>query len=97
MPGRETVDPAFGLPALWIGEAERDEAEILGYTVIDPTSVLVTHLSETLRKAKAELLTRDDVKETGRERPQTSRRRSSRSSCLRRWATARSRRSCATC
>jgi flagellar biosynthesis protein FlhA len=61
--GRETTDPAFGLPAWWVAEDQRDEAELLGYTVIDPTSVLVTHLSETLRKALGELLTRDDVKE----------------------------------
>ena len=61
--GTETVDPAFGLPARWIESADRDDAEILGYTVIDPTSVLVTHLSETLRKNLHEILTRDDVKE----------------------------------
>lgn len=61
--GKATVDPAFGLPAVWIEDSRRDEAEILGYTVIDPTSVLVTHLSEILRSSLDELLTRDDVKE----------------------------------
>ena len=61
--GKETTDPAFGLPAWWIGEDQRDEAELLGYTVIDPTSVLVTHLSETIRKDVADVLSRDDVKE----------------------------------
>ena len=61
--GRETVDPAFGLPAWWIAEDLRDEAELLGYTVIDPTSVLVTHLSETIRADVDELISRDDVKE----------------------------------
>ncbi len=61
--GKPTTDPAFGLPAWWIPEALRDEAEVLGYTVIDPTSVLVTHLSETLRTSIGELLSRDDVKE----------------------------------
>ncbi len=61
--GRATVEPAFGLPAWWIGESQRDEAELLGYTVIDPTSVLVTHLSEILRSSFHELLSRDDVKE----------------------------------
>jgi flagellar biosynthesis protein FlhA len=61
--GRATSDPAFGLPAWWIREPARDEAELLGYTVIDPTSVLVTHLAETLRTSLGELLTRDDVKE----------------------------------
>jgi flagellar biosynthesis protein FlhA len=60
--GDETTDPAFGLPAWWIDEAQRDEAEVLGYTIIDPTSVLVTHLAETLRGILGELLTRDDVK-----------------------------------
>ncbi len=61
--GKETVDPAFGLPAWWISAAQRDEAELLGYTVIDPTSVLVTHLTEVLRASLPEVLTRDDVKE----------------------------------
>jgi flagellar biosynthesis protein FlhA len=61
--GKAAVDPAFGLPAVWIEEARRDEAEILGYTVIDPTSVLVTHLAEILRSSLDELLTRDDVKD----------------------------------
>lgn len=61
--GEETVDPAFGLPAWWISEADRDEAEILGYTVVDPTSALVTHLSEILRGSLAEIFNRDDVKD----------------------------------
>jgi flagellar biosynthesis protein FlhA len=61
--GRETADPAFGLPAKWISEANRDEAEIMGFTVIDPTSVLVTHISEVLRRELADILTRDDIKE----------------------------------
>ena len=61
--GRETVDPAFGLPAWWIAASKRDDAELKGFTVIDPTSVLVTHISESIRKTMSELLTRDDVKE----------------------------------
>ncbi len=61
--GKETRDPAFGLPAWWIPESARDEAEVRGYTVVDPTSVLVTHLAETLRAQIGEILTRDDVKE----------------------------------
>jgi len=61
--GRKTKDPAFGLPAKWIEASLRDEAEILGFTVVDPTSVLVTHLAEVLRTSLAELLTRDDVKD----------------------------------
>ncbi len=61
--GKKTSDPAFGLPAWWIGESLRNEAEMLGYTVIDPVSVLVTHLSETVRTSIGEVLSRDDVKE----------------------------------
>jgi flagellar biosynthesis protein FlhA len=61
--GKETTDPAFGLPAWWISASRRDEAELLGYTVIDPTSVLVTHLTEVLRASLPEIVTRDDVKE----------------------------------
>ena len=60
--GRPTTDPAFGLPAWWVGESMRDEAEVQGYTVIDPTSVLVTHLSEIIRTSVGEILSRDDVK-----------------------------------
>jgi flagellar biosynthesis protein FlhA len=61
--GTPTKDPAFGLPALWIADAAKDEAELLGYTVVDPVSVLVTHLSEVLRTSLGDILTRDDVKE----------------------------------
>jgi flagellar biosynthesis protein FlhA len=61
--GKKTADPAFGLPAWWISESLRNEAEMLGYTVIDPVSVLVTHLSETVRSSIGEILSRDDVRE----------------------------------
>jgi flagellar biosynthesis protein FlhA len=61
--GTQTRDPAFGLPAWWIRDAQREEAEALGYTVIDATSVLVTHLSEVLRGSLGDVLSRDDVKE----------------------------------
>lgn len=60
--GIETTEPAFGLPARWIAETDKDRAELLGYTVIDAASVLVTHLTELLKKIANELLTRDDVK-----------------------------------
>ncbi|MCB9877677.1 MAG: flagellar biosynthesis protein FlhA [Planctomycetes bacterium] len=60
--GIETIEPAFGLPARWIGEKDKDRAELLGYTVIDAASVLITHLTETLKKVAGELLSRDDVK-----------------------------------
>jgi flagellar biosynthesis protein FlhA len=60
--GKATHDPAFGLPAWWIPEAQRGEAELAGYTVVDPTSALVTHLSEVVRASLGEILSRDDVK-----------------------------------
>ncbi|MGD8787014.1 MAG: FHIPEP family type III secretion protein, partial [Phycisphaerales bacterium] len=59
--GRETTEPVYGLPALWIAPADKEEAEQNGYTVIDPESVFITHLSETLKKHADELLTREDV------------------------------------
>ena len=55
-------EPAFGLPAVWVHESARAEAEALGYTVVDAESVIVTHLTETIRSHAAELLTRQDVK-----------------------------------
>lgn len=60
--GVETIEPAFGLPARWIHENDKDRAELLGYTVIDAASVLITHLTETLKGIAGELLSRDDVK-----------------------------------
>ncbi|MCC7065782.1 MAG: FHIPEP family type III secretion protein, partial [Planctomycetes bacterium] len=60
--GVETIEPAFGLPARWIPEADKDRAELLGYTVIDAASVLITHVTEVLKKVSGELLSRDDVK-----------------------------------
>jgi flagellar biosynthesis protein FlhA len=59
--GIETAEPVYGLPALWISEANKEKAELSGYTVIDPESVFITHLSETLKKHADELLTREDV------------------------------------
>jgi len=59
--GEPAREPVFDLPALWIAPEQREEAELNGYTVVDPESVLVTHLSETLRKHAHELLSRDDV------------------------------------
>ena len=59
--GIETTEPVYGLPALWIAESDREKAELSGYTVIDPESVFITHLSETLKKHADELLTREDV------------------------------------
>ncbi|MGB9792044.1 MAG: flagellar biosynthesis protein FlhA [Thermacetogeniaceae bacterium] len=59
--GIPTKDPTFGLPALWISEAYRDEAELAGYTVVDPTSVIATHLTEIIKRYAHELLSRQDV------------------------------------
>jgi flagellar biosynthesis protein FlhA len=59
--GIETAEPVYGLPALWIIPANKEKAELSGYTVIDPESVFITHLSETLREHADELLTREDV------------------------------------
>jgi flagellar biosynthesis protein FlhA len=61
MEGIPTTEPAFGLPALWINESQRDEAEIAGYTVVDPPSVLATHLTEIIKQHAYELLGRQEV------------------------------------
>lgn len=59
--GIPTVEPVFQLPATWISDVERKSAEVAGYTVVDAPSVLVTHLSETVRRNCHEILTRQDV------------------------------------
>ena len=61
--GEATTEPAFGLPAKWIAENDKARAELAGYTVVDAVSVLITHLSEMLRKHAAELLGREDLKQ----------------------------------
>jgi flagellar biosynthesis protein FlhA len=61
--GIATSEPAFGLPATWIADATRAEAEARGYTVVDGESVIVTHLTETIRGHAAELLTRQDTRQ----------------------------------
>ena len=62
VPGIPTRDPAFGTPALWIQTGMREQAEMLGYTVVEPGAVLATHLTETIRKHADEILTRDATK-----------------------------------
>jgi flagellar biosynthesis protein FlhA len=62
LPGIATTEPAFGLPAVWIPEGSRAEAEALGWTVVDPESVVVTHLTETIRANASELLTRQETR-----------------------------------
>lgn len=59
--GIKTTEPAFGLPAIWISESQRDTAEMLGYTVVDPPSIIATHLTETIKKFAHELLGRQEV------------------------------------
>ena len=59
--GETTTEPAFGLPALWIEPERRSEAEMAGYTVIEPVAVLITHLSELVKTNAYELLTREDT------------------------------------
>jgi flagellar biosynthesis protein FlhA len=59
--GLPTVEPVFKLPATWITDAERKNAEVSGYTVVDASSVLVTHLSETIKRNSHEILSRQDV------------------------------------
>jgi flagellar biosynthesis protein FlhA len=60
--GIPTREPAFGLEAVWVHESQRAEAEALGYTVVDAESMIVTHLTETIRSHAAEVLTRQDVR-----------------------------------
>ena len=60
--GVPTTEPAFGLPAVWISDGMRAEAEALGFTVVDPESVIVTHLTESIRGHVADLLTRQDTR-----------------------------------
>ncbi len=61
--GMETVDPSFGMPARWITGARRTDAEALGFVVVEPTTVIATHLMETLKSNAAELLGRQEVQE----------------------------------
>ena len=59
--GIPTFEPSFHLPAIWITEGQRERAESLGYTVVEPPSIIATHLTEIIRQHIAELLTRQDV------------------------------------
>ncbi|MEZ5420343.1 MAG: flagellar biosynthesis protein FlhA [Vicinamibacterales bacterium] len=70
--GVQTKEPAFGLPAIWIGADQRDRASAAGYTVVDPTTALSTHLSETIRTFLPDLLTRQQTKELVDKVAQTS-------------------------
>jgi flagellar biosynthesis protein FlhA len=59
--GIKAVDPAYGLPGVWISESKKESAESAGYTVIDPTSVLITHLTEVIKSHAHEIITREDI------------------------------------
>lgn len=61
LPGIETRDPSYGLPAVWVLETQRGEARQAGYTLVDPVTVFLTHLGEVLRKHAAQLLSRGEV------------------------------------
>ncbi len=61
--GEETIDPAFGLPARWINEDQRERAERAGYTVVDPPSIIATHLTEVIKRNAADLLGRQEVRQ----------------------------------
>jgi flagellar biosynthesis protein FlhA len=60
--GIETTEPAFGLPAIWIDEAMKERAELSGYTVVDPPSVVATHLTEIIKRHAHELIGRQEAK-----------------------------------
>ncbi len=61
LPGEKTVDPTFGLPAIWISEENRERAERAGYTVVDPPSIIATHLTEIIKRHASEILGRQEV------------------------------------
>ncbi|GED18786.1 flagellar biosynthesis protein FlhA [Kurthia gibsonii] len=61
--GIDTIEPSFGLPAKWINEQVKEDAEMLGYTVVDPPSVVSTHLTEIIRANASELLGRQETKQ----------------------------------
>jgi flagellar biosynthesis protein FlhA len=70
--GIATREPAFGTPAVWIEPASRDQAEIHGYTIVEPGSVIATHLTEAIRRHADEILTRDSTKHLVDELKRTS-------------------------
>ncbi|GLK50171.1 flagellar biosynthesis protein FlhA [Brevundimonas intermedia] len=61
LPGIEARDPAFGLPGVWVDDQTRDSAQVAGCTLVDPVTVLMTHLNEVVRSTSAQLLTRTDT------------------------------------
>jgi flagellar biosynthesis protein FlhA len=63
LPGVETTDPAFGLPAIWIDASAREQAQAMGYTVVDAGTVIATHLNHLITTHAAELLGRQEVQQ----------------------------------
>ena len=63
LPGLETTDPAFGLPATWVNADIRDQAQEMGYTVVDASTVIATHLNQVINMHASELLGRDEVQQ----------------------------------
>lgn len=63
LPGEEVREPAFGLPAVWLPAEQREEAELAGYTVVDPPTIIATHMTEIIKRHAPELLSLQDVKE----------------------------------
>lgn len=61
LPGEATTDPAFGLPAIWLAESDREKAERAGYAVVDPPTIIATHLTELIKAHAAEILGRQEV------------------------------------
>ncbi len=61
LPGEKTTDPTFGLPAIWIADDNRERAERAGYTVVDPPSIIATHLTELIKRHASEILGRQEV------------------------------------
>jgi flagellar biosynthesis protein FlhA len=62
LPGEQTVEPTFGLPAMWVEDAHREEANFKGYTVVEPSTVITTHLTEILKDNMSELLSYAETK-----------------------------------
>jgi len=61
--GQKTIEPSFGLPAIWADKDQKDKAEMKGYTIVEPSAVMITHLSETIKNHSHELLGRQEVKQ----------------------------------
>ena len=70
LPGEETVEPTFGLPALWVQEKQREEAMFRGYTVVDPSTVVTTHITEVIKENMAELLSYGETQKLLQELPE---------------------------